>query len=84
MIILSLLNLNVILALMLAAITGGLMSGMPIGETMSTFVGGMGGNAETALSYVLLGAFAAAVQKTGLASLLARKIASWKKVRAKF
>lgn len=47
---------------------------MPIGDTMSILVEGMGGNAETALSYILLGALAVAVSKTGLASILAKKI----------
>lgn len=35
----------------------------------------MGGNSETALSYILLGAFAASMTHTGLAPILAKKIA---------
>ena len=35
----------------------------------------MGGNSETALSYILLGTFAAAMTHTGLATILAKKIA---------
>ncbi|MDU7968427.1 MAG: SLC13 family permease, partial [Paeniclostridium sordellii] len=46
----------------------------PIGATMNILVSGMGGNAETALSYILLGALAIAVSKTGLASMLSKKI----------
>ncbi|MBM7625003.1 Na+/H+ antiporter family protein [Sporohalobacter salinus] len=76
---LSLLNLNVILALIVAALVGGTLAGMPINETMSVLIDGMGGNAETALSYILLGALAAAVQKTGVATILAKKIANWVK-----
>ncbi|ADO76253.1 Na+/H+ antiporter family protein [Halanaerobium praevalens] len=72
---LSLLNLNVILALLVAALVGGTVSGMGLNETMSVLINGMGGNAETALSYILLGALAVAVQKTGLATILAKKIA---------
>lgn len=52
----------------------GLAAGMSLGDTMRTLIGGMGGNSETALSYVLLGALAVAVNKTGLASILAKKI----------
>ena len=42
---------------------------------MNTFISGMGGNSETALSYILLGTFAAAMTHTGLATILAKKIA---------
>lgn len=74
MIILCLLKFNVLLAILISAIVAGVCSGMPLGEAMSTLIEGMGGNAETALSYILLGALAIAVSKTGLASILARKI----------
>lgn len=74
MIILCLFKLNVLLAILIAAMTAGLVAGMPLGDTMATLIGGMGGNAETALSYVLLGALAVAVNKTGLAGILAKKI----------
>lgn len=47
---------------------------MSFSETMSTLIGGMGGNAETALSYILLGALAVAIGKTGVADILAVKI----------
>lgn len=71
---LCLMKLNVFLAILLAAMTAGIAAGMPIGETMSTLIAGMGGNSETALSYVLLGTFAIAISKTGLATILAKKI----------
>lgn len=74
MIILCLLKLNVILALIVAALVGGLMAGMGFSGTMSVLIGGMGGNAETALSYILLGALAVAINKTGVAKRLAQKI----------
>lgn len=47
---------------------------MGITDIMNTFISGMGTNAETALSYILLGAFAAAMTHTGLAIVLAKKI----------
>jgi predicted histidine transporter YuiF (NhaC family) len=73
--VLCLLKLNVILAILVAAIVAGVVSGMPISETMSVLTSGMGGNSETALSYILLGALAVAIGKTGLANILAKKIA---------
>ncbi|GAA0103420.1 SLC13 family permease [Paraclostridium sordellii] len=74
MIILCLFKFNVLLSILVAAIVAGIFSGIPIGDTMNILVSGMGGNAETALSYILLGALAIAVSKTGLASMLSRKI----------
>lgn len=71
---LCLIKLNVLLAILLAAITAGIAAGMPISETMTILIDGMGGNSETALSYILLGTFAIAVSKTGLATILAKKI----------
>ena len=71
---LCLIKLNVLLSILLAAVTAGIAAGMPIKETMTVLIEGMGGNSETALSYVLLGTFAIAVSKTGLATILAQKI----------
>ena len=42
---------------------------------MDIFIAGMGQNSETALSYILLGTFAAAMAHTGLADVLAKRIA---------
>ena len=72
--VLCLCKINVLLALMISAIVAGVVGHIPISEIMSTFINGMGGNSETALSYILLGAFAASMTHTGLAPLLARKI----------
>lgn len=71
---LSLAKLNVILALLVAALTGGIVGGVGIFESIEILIGGMGDSAETALSYILLGAFAVAVQKTGIVSLLSNKL----------
>ncbi len=76
-IILCLLKLNVILSLIIGAMVGGLLSGIPLGDVFKIFTKGMGGNAETALSYILLGALAAAIHKTGLATILTKNIAIW-------
>ena len=74
--ILCLLKMPVMVALLISALTAGLAAGMGLTGTMSTLVGGMGGNANTALSYILLGALAYTINKTGAATILARKIAS--------
>lgn len=76
MIVLCLFKLNVIIAILISAIVAGLSSGMDVGEAMKVLISGMGGNSETALSYILLGALAVAVNKTGLATILAKKIAN--------
>ncbi|WP_029328975.1 Na+/H+ antiporter family protein [Lentibacillus jeotgali] len=68
--VLSLLRVNVIIAIIAAAITAGLMSGLTLIESIEMMVGGMGGQASTALSYILLGAFAAAISYTGITAIL--------------
>lgn len=65
---------NVLLAIIISAIAAGLVGGLPISDVMNKFISGMGGNSETALSYILLGTFAAAMTHTGLATILAKKI----------
>ena len=49
---------------------------IPYADIMNTFVSGMGGNSETALSYILLGTFAVAMMHTGLTKVLANKISA--------
>lgn len=71
---LCLMKLNVLLSLLVAALVGGLTAGMGLGETMGVLVGGMSGNANTALSYVLLGTLAVSMEVTGAAHVLSVKI----------
>ncbi|NKE07225.1 Na+/H+ antiporter family protein [Mesobacillus selenatarsenatis] len=70
MLILSLLRVNVVLALIAGALIGGLTGGLSIEKTIEVFTGGLGGSAEVALSYALLGGFAVAISKTGLPNLI--------------
>lgn len=70
MTILSLLRVNVIIAIIAAAIVAGLMSGLSVVESIEMLVSGMGGQASTALSYILLGAFAVAISYTGITAIL--------------
>lgn len=74
MMVLCLSRLNVLVSLVIAGVFCGILSGMSIDDTMSTLIKGMSGNAETALSYVLLGALAVAIHHSGVAGLLAKKI----------
>ncbi len=74
--ILCLCRVNVLLALIVSAVVGGLLGHMNLTQVMDIFIHGMGGNSETALSYILLGAFAASMTHTGLAPVLAQKIAN--------
>ncbi len=70
MLVLSLLRVNVVLALIAGALIGGLTGGLSIEKTIEVFTGGLGGSAEVALSYALLGGFAVAISKTGLPNLM--------------
>lgn len=79
MCILCLFKANVLLSLIVAAIVAGTMSGLGLSETFGMLIGGMGGNAETALSYILLGSFAAALAHVGIADKLAKKMANTSK-----
>lgn len=74
MLVLSLLRINVVVSLALGAIAGGMVGGLSLTDTLTTFSGGLGGGAEIALSYAMLGAFAVAISRSGITDLLARKV----------
>lgn len=74
MIVLCLVKVNVLITILVSALVAGLMGGMGLDGTMNALIGGMGGNSETALSYILLGALAAAISLTGVADLLVLKL----------
>ena len=76
MVILSLCRLNVILALFIGALAGGLVSGMGVDEVISVFTGGIVNGAEIALSYALLGGFAALIAYSGITDVMVDKILS--------
>ncbi len=71
---LCLAKLNVLFAILAAAIIAGLTGGLSMTKTVEVLIGGMGGNSETALSYILLGTLAVAIGRSGLADVAARKI----------
>ncbi|MDH0649441.1 TRAP transporter large permease subunit [Pseudomonas sp. GD03858] len=70
MLVLSLSRVHVVIALIAGALAGGLVGGLGIEGTLKAFNGGLGGGATVALSYALLGAFAVAIAKSGLAHAL--------------
>lgn len=74
MLCLSLLKVNVVVSLLLSAIFAGVVGGLDIIETIDAFNKGIGSGGRTALSYALLGAFAATISKSGLPAMFASKI----------
>ncbi|EMP54607.1 Na+/H+ antiporter NhaC [Marinobacter santoriniensis NKSG1] len=73
MLVLSLCRIHVVVALIIGAISGGLIAGLSLETTINAFNNGLGGGATVALSYATLGAFAVAIGKSGLAHALADK-----------
>lgn len=73
MLALSLCRVHVVIALIIGALSGGLVGGLGLEGTLTAFNKGLGGGATVALSYALLGAFAVAIAKSGLAHALADK-----------
>ena len=74
LIIFCLLKVNVLLSLLISAMVAGVSAGMSFGDTINTLISGMGGNAQTALSYILLGILAAGMAYTGITEILSLKI----------
>ncbi|WP_435103567.1 Na+/H+ antiporter family protein [Arhodomonas sp. AD133] len=73
MVALSLARVSVVFALIVAALVGGLYSGMSVGAVLEAFQAGLGNGATVALSYATLGAFAVALSRSSITELLAAK-----------
>ncbi|RTR36556.1 Na+/H+ antiporter family protein [Shewanella canadensis] len=73
---LSLARVNVVIALTISALVAGLVGGMDLQQTVDAFNTGLGGGAQIALSYALLGAFAVALSHSGLTTLISKKVIS--------
>ncbi|WP_430292852.1 Na+/H+ antiporter family protein [Pseudomonas sp. B1-22] len=71
MLVLSLCRVHVVVALIAGAVTGGLLGGLGMEGTLKAFNAGLGGGATVALSYAMLGAFAVAIARSGMAHALA-------------
>lgn len=73
--VLCLLKINVLLSMLVSLFVAGLVGGMDIVQIKDSLLGGLGGNGETALAYVLLGTLAACMATTGITEILSKKIA---------
>lgn len=71
MLVLSLCRVHVVVALIAGAVAGGLLGGLGMEGTLKAFNAGLGGGATVALSYAMLGAFAVAIARSGMAHALA-------------
>ena len=71
---LSLLRVNVVIALLFSSMFAGVTGGLDFLKTIESFNSGIGEGGRTALSYAMLGAFAAAIAKSGLPTMLSSKI----------
>ncbi|HAY1885386.1 TPA: Na+/H+ antiporter family protein [Staphylococcus aureus] len=91
MIVLCLCRLNVVISLFIIALVGGLISGMSIEKVINVFGKNIVDGAEVALSYALLGGFAALISYSGITDYLVGKIINaihaensrWSRVKVK-
>ncbi|WP_134703162.1 Na+/H+ antiporter family protein [Ammoniphilus sp. YIM 78166] len=73
---LSLFRVNVMFAILIAAGVAGLIEGLSLSETMNMLISGMGGQANTALSYIMLGVFAVMIGYSGITGFLVKRLVS--------
>jgi len=71
---LSLARINIVIALVISAIAGGVVGGLPLIETVNVFTTGLGGGAAIALNYAMLGAFAVTISRSGITDVLAKSV----------
>ncbi|PNZ57694.1 sodium:proton antiporter [Staphylococcus aureus] len=91
MIVICLCRLNVVISLFISALVGGLISGMSIEKVINVFGKNIVDGAEIALSYALLGGFAALISYSGITDYLVGKIINaihaensrWSRVKVK-
>lgn len=91
MIVLCLCRLNVVISLFISALVGGLISGMSIEKVINVFGKNIVDGAEVALSYALLGGFAALISYSDITDYLVGKIINaihaensrWSRVKVK-
>lgn len=71
---LCLAKLNVLVSLLIAALVAAHLGGIGVTDAMDILTNGFSVNAQTALSYILLGTFATAIATTGLADIMSKKL----------
>lgn len=69
-----LIKMPVPIALIAAAVLGGLQSGLSFGESLGAFNENLLAGAQIGITYIMIGAFAVALARSGLLELLADKI----------
>ena len=74
LLILSVIRLNVVFSLIIAAMVGGIAAGMNGPDIMAAFSSGLKGGANIAFNYAMLGAFSIAISRSGVTELLAREL----------
>lgn len=74
MLVLSLARIHVVIALLVGAVTAGLMANLGMAETLTAFNAGLGDGAKVAIAYAFLGAFAVAISRSGIPGALAQKL----------
>ena len=74
LLVLSMIKMNVAFALIIAAMSGGLLAHVGITETVKAFSDGLAGGVNIAFNYAILGAFSIAISKSGITELLAKHL----------
>ena len=74
MLALSVMRVNVVLALFVGAMTGGVLGGLDFSTALDAYTKGLGGGASIAISYGMLGAFAMAISSSGIPEWMAGNI----------
>lgn len=75
--VLCVLKINVLFSLMISALVAGFLADISVSDIMNYFISGMGQNSETALSYILLGTLAVAMEHTGVSDILSNWISNF-------
>ena len=71
LLVLSMLRLNIVFAIVIAAFSGGAIAGLGEVKTLDVFSNTLSSGAKIAFNYAMLGAFSIVISKSGLTELLA-------------
>ncbi|PZT48068.1 sodium:proton antiporter [Helicobacter valdiviensis] len=77
MVVLCLARLNILLAILISAMVAGVMHGFGFTQSIEILIQGMAGNLSIAISYILLGAIAAAISRSNLTSFFVYYVAEF-------
>lgn len=74
LLVLAMARLNIVFSIIIAALVGGIMSGLGEAGALEAFSRGLGNGAQIAFNYAMLGAFSIVISRSGLTELLAQKL----------